>query len=128
MVTRAGAVLPDGHSLVELIVAMTFLASTVVAVGGTALLAEQRSGRAVATQRATRLAAAALDSVARAGGTTAGNRSEAGLTLRWGPIGDRIRVTAVDPAGITLVTLVGDPVPYVPVLADERSGPSGGGP
>ncbi|MDX1674553.1 MAG: hypothetical protein R3314_07165 [Longimicrobiales bacterium] len=128
MVTRTPACPPGGHSLPELIVAMTFLAATLVAVAGTAVLAEQRSGRAVATQRATRLAAATLDSVARIGGVTAGSRSEAGLTLVWGPIGDRIRVTVVDPAGVTVVALVGDPVPDVPVLPDERPGPAGGGP
>ena len=117
---------PHGHSLPELIVAMTFLGATVVAVGGTALLAEQRSGRAAATQRATRIAAAALDSLARADPVTPGGRSEAGLAVTWTVAGDRVRVTVATADGLGLVTLVGDPVPTVPVLPDERPGPAGG--
>ena len=123
--TRARA----GHSLPELIVAVTFLSTTVVAVGGTAVLGARWTGRAVLRQEAVRRAAAILDSVATAPGPRSGQGSSGGLTSRWRVDGGRgtIRVIVLPTAGgSVLVTLTGRVAPTVPVLPDDSAAPPAG--
>ena len=118
-----------GHSLPELIVAVTVLAATVPAVGGMAVLAARVAGDAVARQEALRLGAEVLDSVADAGFTTPGSRSRAGIVADWSadPAPGAFRVTVVGTAGRTLLTLRGRPSPRIPVLPDDVAAASSAG-
>ena len=132
---RHGPLRPDGrragHSIPELIVAMTFLAATGVAVGGMAVLGERVSATAVARQAAVRLAAAVLDSVARAPAASPGQLSVNGLKAVWesGPESGAVRVTVAPTAGgPPLASLHGRRVPYVMTLPDENAAGTGGMP
>lgn len=110
----------SGHSLPELIVAVTFLATTLVAVGGTAVLGGRWTGRAVKVQKATRLAAVVLDSLAAVPAAGSGSRDVAGLRVAWrsvGSAGIRVQVSSGS-GGPPLVVLEGARTPAVPVLPD----------
>lgn len=110
-----------GHSLPELVVAVTFLATTMVAVGGTMVLGGRGTARAVARQEAVRLAVTVLDSVA-AHGVGSGERVANGLRARWSPgaRGTDIRVVVLrESGGPVLATLEGPSVPEIPVLPDR---------
>ena len=124
MVTRAG------HSLPELIVAVAFLATTVTAVGGMAVLGARWTAEAVLRQEAVRAAGAVLDSVMVAGVSGPGERTHGALTLRWTLDGQRVTVTATEPGRETpLARLSGRPVPAIDVLPDSGTlGPAPPGP
>ncbi|MFO7892289.1 MAG: hypothetical protein R6U63_01030 [Longimicrobiales bacterium] len=113
-----------GHSLPELIVAVTFLATTLVAVGGMAVLGGRWTVRAVAVQEAVRVGGAVLDSLVVAGAAGSGAVVSDGFQVRWDAgEGARIRVevaTTVDAE--PLVVLEGEPLPRVPVLPDVGAG------
>ena len=108
-----------GHSLPELVVAVTFLAASLVAVGSSAVLGARWTGQAASRQQAARLAAAVLDSLAALPEPGTGQRSAGGLVARWedGPLGIRVVVSA-GTDGPVLAELDGARVPAVPVLAD----------
>jgi len=116
-----------GHSLPELIVATTFLAATLVAVGGSALLGARWTDRAATRQRALWLAEQVLDSLATLPGAGPGHADVEGLRLTWTDTGDGHRVevrTTGD--GPLLVILEAARVPEVPVLPDVGTDPSDG--
>lgn len=124
-----------GHTLPELLVAMTFLAVSAAAVGGTALLGARWTADAAVRQEAVRLASSVLDSVTaaygQASGAAPGARRLGNLEARWRPETTSdpvlIRVDVLSPTGATLATLWGVPRPEVPVLSDTGA-PVGGGP
>lgn len=122
MVTPIGS--RPGHSLPELIVAVTFLATTLVAVGGMAVLGGRWTTRAVALQEAVRAGGVVLDSLVVAGASGTGSVASGRFRVRWDAgEGTRIRVEvarAVD-AG-PLVVLEGESLPRVPVLPDVGAG------
>jgi Tfp pilus assembly protein PilV len=93
MVSRGGV--RAGHSLPELLVAMTFLAATLAAMASTAVLATRWTSDALLRQRALSIAEAALDSLAALPvRPTAGGRPapEPPWIVRW-------EVTPADAAG-----------------------------
>jgi hypothetical protein len=113
-----------GHSLPELIVATTFLAATLVAVGGGAVLGARWTDRAATVQRAVRVARGVLDSLAAASETRPGSRGIDGLRLMWTSDGDAIRVeVSTGPERPPLVVLEGARLPDAPVLPDAGSAP-----
>lgn len=127
-----------GHSLPELIVAVTLLATSAVAVAGMAVLGGRWTAGAVARQEAVRLAGAILDSVAAQPGATEGRLDVNGFRVRWSAggehpgdtpdLGDRsdptaggagIRVVVSRVAGgPPLAVLWGRGLPSAPVLPD----------
>ena len=100
-------------------VAVTFLATTVTAVGASSVLGAQWSARAVMRQEAARVGAAVLDSVAGAG-VGAGEWVRDDLRVRWSSADGVIRVE-VFPVGEEqrLVALEGAQIPAAPVLPDD---------
>lgn len=98
-----------GHSLPELIVAVTFLGASLGAVGTTAAAAAARTRTAVLQQEAVREAAAILDSLLAAPVVQDGNRELPGIALRWITVGSgatpRVEVTAIGPNGRDWVRL-----------------------
>jgi hypothetical protein len=114
--------LRPGHSLPELIVAVTFLAGTAVAVGGMAVLGGRWTALSVARQEAIRLAGSVLDSVTAAPAAVAGEREIDGLRVRWSADEDGGIRVVVTPGGdaAPLAVLSGHPRPAAPVLPDER--------
>lgn len=101
--------------------AVTFLAVTLVAVGGTTVLGGRRLGRAVAVQQATRLAASVLDSLTSAGASDSGSRPTDRFRVVWSAASaDAIRVQVSTPDGEVLAVLEGAEIPVVPVLPDAE--------
>lgn len=107
-----------GHSLPELIVAVMFLASSLVAVGASAVLGARWTARAAAFQDAIRVASAVLDSVAAAPAVTTGGRSIDGFRVRWVAGPDGVIVVRVFAGPEPIVQLAGVRIPPVPVLPD----------
>lgn len=98
-----------GHSLAELIVAVTFLGASLGTVGATAAAAAGRSRGAVLRQEAVREAATILDSLMTASQVEDGELDVAGARLRWAVLDaaptPRVEVTATGPGGRELVRL-----------------------
>lgn len=117
-----------GHSLPELIVAVMFLASSLVAVGASAVLGARWTAVAGARQDATRVAAAVLDSVAAIPAVSDGGRSIDGFRVRWTSGPEGVLVVRVFAGGRFLVELAGVRLPTVPVLPDAGSADSTAGP
>jgi type II secretory pathway pseudopilin PulG len=94
-----------GFGLVELIMAMTLLAVGVLGLAAAAALAARSLNGAAATGRATRAAAAVIDSLLHAGVPSAGERLDDGVIVRWDAAGDsgliliRATVEISDPSG-----------------------------
>lgn len=107
-----------GHSLPELIVAVTFLATTLVAVGGTAVMGARWTARGAATQEAVRLAGRVLDSLAVVPGAIGGASEADGFAVAWSVTGTTIRVEVGAGSGDPLVVLEGAVMPELPVLPD----------
>jgi Tfp pilus assembly protein PilV len=89
MVTRARASgwvgAPAGHSLPELVVALTFLGASLTAMASAAVLASRWTGDAVDRQRALTVAEAVLDSLLElADPPEAGSAYIEGWTVAWG--------------------------------------------
>ncbi len=107
-----------GHSLAELIVAITLLAAGLVGVGATSTLATRRGSFALRQQEAVFAAAAVLDSLVLAPDATAGLREHGGWRIRWTAAAGQLVVTAETVDGLMLVELEGRSAPAVPVLPD----------
>lgn len=108
----------SGHSLPELIVAVTFLATTLVAVGGTAVVGARWTARGAATQEAIRIAGRVLDSLAVVPAAVGGTGEVDGFVVVWSAAGAGIRVEVRAGPDDPLVVLEGAPVPDLPVLPD----------
>ena len=116
-----------GHSLPELIVAVTFLAATLAAVGGMGVVGGRLAGGAAARQDAVRVAEAVLDSLTGTTSVAAGEEMRGAFIVRWAPVGaSGVRVTVSRADGAPLVTLSGRMIPGVPALPDEATGGSSG--
>ncbi len=109
---------PSGHSLPELIVAVTFLAATLVAVGGTAVLGSRWTHRGARVQAAVRVAEGVLDSLAAVPEAGSGAGVFDGLRVSWSVEERAIRVEVSTPDGLPLAVLDGGRLPAVPVLPD----------
>lgn len=102
-----------GHSLVELIVAMAFLAATLSAIAATGVVALRRTGRAILTQDVAAAAALVLDSLISEPAPASGSAAGPGRRLEWvvdPPAGgwSRVLVRGIDEAtGSVLLELVG---------------------
>lgn len=108
-----------GHSLPELIVAVTFLGIALGCVGASSVLGAQWAGDALRRQAAVRVASAVLDSLIAAPVATTGYREDTRWRVAWsveaaeGPV----RVTVDTPAGQRLLEVDGWralPVPVIP--------------
>lgn len=110
-----------GHSLPELVVAVVFLASSLVAVGASAVLGARWTARAASLQDATRVAAAVLDSVAAAPAVITGDRSIDGFRVRWAASPDGVILVRVFAGPEPIVQLAGVRIPPVPVLPDAAA-------
>lgn len=93
MVTRAG------HSLAELIVAVTVLGVGLGSVSGASVFALRRTNDALQRERAVILAVATLDSLAALAAPASGELHVSGIRLQWvvdpGPGGGDIRLWAM---------------------------------
>lgn len=98
-----------GHSLVELLIALSFLGTTLLAVGASAIVGARWAAEGGERQHAIREAVALLDSLSAVEAPVSGERPGAGLVLRWAvePVegGHDIRVVALGPIGTALVTI-----------------------
>lgn len=108
-----------GHSLPELIVAVTLLGAAAGAVAASALLAARLTARAGARQEALALAAPVLDSLL-GGGPAPGSRPAGAFELRWETAGEppEVVLTARLAAGDTLVVLRSAWIPLPPRLPE----------
>lgn len=108
----------QGHSLVELIVAVTFLGVTLAAVTGSTLLGARWVGEAAEEQRAVRLAEDVLDSLAASTAPAPGTLDRDGLRLRWtvGPAGRLTVTVGREGRGPALARLEGRSVPALTVV------------
>lgn len=115
-----------GHSLPELIVAVTFLGASLGAVGTTAAAAAGRTRGAVLQQQAVREAGALLDSLLEASPIEDGERQVGSVAFRWAAIASgattRVEVTGTGPAGRELVRLEGQWFPAEEALPWEDAG------
>lgn len=100
--------------------AVSFLSTTVVAVGAATVSGGRWTAAAVARQEAVRLGSAILDSVTAAG-AGAGEVVRDPFRVRWSASGGSAVRLEVAPAtgGDPLVVLEGTTVPDVPVLPDR---------
>lgn len=108
-----------GHSLPELVVAVTFLGVALGCVGASTLLGARWAADALRRQEAVRIATAALDSLARVPEPESGALDSPRWRLEWiaGDGGDlEITVRTLD--GRRLTRLEGRSVPPIPVLPD----------
>ena len=97
-----------GHSLPELIVAVTFLATTIGGIGGATVLGARWTADAVARQQAVGFAATVLDSLVADSTAASGEAVVEGLTVRWtAGAGGRIRVEVSRPGHRPLAHLEG---------------------
>lgn len=105
MVTRCR----PGHSLPELIVAVTFLGACLGVVGATAAAAASRTRGAVLQQEAVRRAGTVLDSLLAAPGVQDGELQLAGVTIHWAVLESGatplVEVGSTGPDGRELVRL-----------------------
>jgi prepilin-type N-terminal cleavage/methylation domain-containing protein len=98
---------PPGFSLVELIVALTLLAVVMIALAGSALVAQRSFVEAGATERAVSAAAAVLDSLLRVPAPESAARRIDGIVLEWdvATAGDALVLdlrVLDEPAGVNL--------------------------
>ncbi len=106
----------SGHSVAELIVAVTFLGAALGAVGASTLLGARWTAEAAAREEALEVAAATLDSVAQAPEPVSGALSRGRLDVAWRADGPTIEVRVSDAVtGIDLALLRGRHVPDLPV-------------
>lgn len=105
-----------GHSLPELIVAVTFLATTLVAVGGMAVMGARWTARGAAMQEAVRIAGSVLDSLAFLPRAVGGASEVDGFAVTWSVDGVAIRVDVGEGSTDSLVVLEGAVLPDLPVL------------
>ena len=121
MVTRR-----PGHSLPELLVALTFLGASVAAVSASALVGARLTAGAAARQDALRLAAAVLDSLSATPAPTSGGGEVRGLRVDWwvdaGTDPSGLRVEVRDPGSRLLAVLRGAHHPTIPVLPGPVAG------
>lgn len=111
----------SGHSLPELVVAVTFLATSLLAVGASTVLGARWTARAAARQEAVRLAGTVLDSMTAFPVSTEGDTTIDGFSIRWGTGpdgGTTVRVSAGN-GGPVLAELEGYRLPVLPVLPDR---------
>jgi len=76
----------SGHSLAELVVAMTIMGASLAGMAAVALVGSRRTEEAVALQRAATVAAAVMDSLILLGETPASGRRDPappGLVVEW---------------------------------------------
>lgn len=123
-----------GHSLPELIVALTFLAVTLSAIASGAVVALRGTAEAVRRQEATTLALALLDSILAGPEPAAGRRDAPGFVAVWGTSdggparGVSVNVRAPDEeGGRTLARLQGVWIPLPPALPPADSSTPGAG-
>lgn len=114
-----------GHSLPELIVAVTLLGVCLGAAGATAVLGSGRTGAGVLRQEAVRGAAMVLDSLLAADLVLPGGRRWGRVNLAWAlspPVeAPRVEVVATGPADEPLAQLSAPwfpPAPLIPWSAD----------
>lgn len=109
-----------GHSLPELIVAVTFLGVALSGVSAATLLGARWAADAQRRQEAGRVAAAVFDSVATAADPRAGSRDSPRWRVRWTLEADHpaLVVTVETLHGRRLARIDGRVVPRVPVLPD----------
>lgn len=110
-----------GHSLAELLVALTLLGVGLAATGAAMLAAYRHTGKIMMRERALVCAAALLDSLVAVEEPADGGRQEAGLELRWhveaGPE-ERLVTAECGPAGGEVVRVQGmhlGPVAVIPL-------------
>lgn len=118
MVTRRA-----GHSLPELIVAVTFLGVAMGGVAASTLLGARWAADALLRQEAMRAAGSTLDSIAAVPGPASGVRVSPRWRLRWIVEGGSERLTVIVETldGRPLARLDGRSVPVLPVLPDPPS-------
>lgn len=111
-----------GHSLVEMVVALTFLGASLAAITAAGVLSTRRTLDAIRLQEATALAAAILDSVAAGTAPVAGERRSPWGLLEWdvrssesgsSRVGVRLRGPGVTD---TLDLVLGGWIPPAPIL------------
>lgn len=109
-----------GHSLPELIVAVTLLGAALGAVSAMAVLATGWTSGAVLQQEGVRQTAAVLDSLLTAPLVEDGERRRAGVAVRWTARGAgsglELAVTATGPDGRALARLEAPWFPPQPIL------------
>ncbi|MBW3553409.1 MAG: hypothetical protein KY466_07865 [Gemmatimonadetes bacterium] len=112
-----------GHSLVELIVTLVFLGTTLGAVAAGALAATRGTARVVQRQQGVSGAAAILDSLLAHVDPAGGEQRAAGRVLTWTVTGAgrgrAVRVVARDARHAEIAALDGFWVPLPPVLPSE---------
>jgi prepilin-type N-terminal cleavage/methylation domain-containing protein len=81
-----------GFSVVELVVALTVLSVGLLALAGTAVVAQRSFATADATERAARAAAAVIDSLLRVREPVGGSRDVYGTAVTWSVAGDSERL------------------------------------
>ncbi len=133
MVTRGPdpAALRPGHSLAELIVAVTFLGVALGCVGASSVLGARWTGEALRRQEAVRVAASLLDSLSVALDPGSGALETDGVRLTWSvERGGPVRVTVETSSGRRLLEVLGwhiTPPPALPDVASPgESAPAGG--
>ena len=117
-----------GHSLPELIVALTFLAVTLSAIASGSVVALRATAEAVRRQEASALGLALLDSIIAGPEPVAGRRDAPGLVAEWaigdaGPVRDvslTLRLPDED-GGRPLVRLQGVWIAPPPALPPDDS-------
>lgn len=109
-----------GHSLPELIVAVTFLGAAMGGVAASTLLGARWASEALLRQEALRVAGSTLDSLSAVPAPVSGARASSRWRLRWTVSSGegRLRVTVEAVDGRRLARLEGRRVPAVPVLPD----------
>ena len=113
-----------GHSLPELIVAVTFLGVALTGVGASSVLGARWAMDAVRKQEALRLAAATLDSLRTAPNPGSGRSRTGTWSVEWLMHGDeRVRVTVSSLDGRRFSEIEGRRTPPIAVLRDSAVAP-----
>lgn len=112
-----------GHSLVELVVTLVFLGTTLGAVAAAALAATRATARAVQRQQGVSAAAAVLDSLLAHVDPVGGEHHASGSILTWTVTGAgrgrALRVVVRDASHAEIAALDGFWAPLPPVLPSE---------
>ena len=110
----------QGHSLVELIVTLTFLAATLGAIAGGAVAAVRWTSSAARQQEALAVAASTLDSLLASPAPEAGSGEVRGWSVGWeiapDSAGRMVRVVASDSRTGLEAAITGLWIPVPPVL------------
>lgn len=125
MVRSDGPPRRAGHSLPELIVAVTILAVAFGGIAASTHLGGRWTRDSLRRQTAIRAATEVLDSLSLVAEPEAGERQTAGLRMVWASsgAGGDLLVTALTPAGDTLFHITGRSLPPIPVLPEPAPAP-----